>query len=292
MSVNRLGKGLGALIGPDSKKKLDTKSKIDRSSDIISKIRVNDIKANPNQPRRYFDSSKLSDLINSIKQKGVITPITVRKIRSGYELVAGERRWRASKKANLKLIPAYVIDVKNQSDIMELALTENIQREDLNPIEESEAYELLHQKYDMSHEMIGKSVGKSRVAISNSIRLLQLPPSIRKSIRLGEISSGHGRAILQAKTIKQMELIWSKIKKDKISVRDAELMVKNKKSSKNKQKKYNARNKEIVNLENRLIETFKTKVRIKSRKNGGCIEVFYFSNKELDRILNILNGED
>jgi ParB family chromosome partitioning protein len=231
-------------------------------------------------------------LINSIKQKGVITPITVRKIRSGYELVAGERRWRASKKANLKLIPAYVIDVKNQSDIMELALTENIQREDLNPIEESEAYELLHQKYDMSHEMIGKSVGKSRVAISNSIRLLQLPPSIRKSIRLGEISSGHGRAILQAKTIKQMELIWSKIKKDKISVRDAELMVKNKKSSKNKQKKYNARNKEIVNLENRLIETFKTKVRIKSRKNGGCIEVFYFSNKELDRILNILNGED
>ena len=292
MSVNRLGKGLGALIGPDSKKELDAKLKIDRSSDIISKIRVNDIKANPNQPRRYFDSSKLSDLINSIKQKGVITPITVRKIRSGYELVAGERRWRASRKANLKLIPAYVIDVKNQSDIMELALTENIQREDLNPIEESEAYELLHQKYDMSHEMIGKSVGKSRAAISNSIRLLQLPPNIRKSIRLGEISSGHGRAILQAKTIKQMEFIWSKIKKDKISVRDAELMVKNKKSSKNKQNKYNARDKEIVNLENRLIETFKTKVRIKSRKNGGCIEVFYFSNKELDRILSIFNGED
>ena len=152
MSVNRLGKGLGALIGPDSKKELDAKLKIDRSSDIISKIRVNDIKANPNQPRRYFDSSKLSDLINSIKQKGVITPITVRKIRSGYELVAGERRWRASRKANLKLIPAYVIDVKNQSDIMELALTENIQREDLNPIEESEAYEPVSYTHLRAHE--------------------------------------------------------------------------------------------------------------------------------------------
>ena len=212
MSTNRLGKGLGALIRSNEIKEKKTKNEdIKGERSAISNILLKHVKPNPNQPRRYFDNNALEELILSIQEKGVITPITVREIKEGYEIIAGERRWRASKKANKSHIPAYVIGVKNDSEIMEISLIENIQREDLNPIEEAEAYLVLSNKYGLSHKEIAQKVGKKRVTVSNSMRLLKLPPEIRKSLRDGHISQGHARAILQAKTNLKMHNLWKKI---------------------------------------------------------------------------------
>ena len=288
MSVKRLGKGLGALIRTDREIDLNKDSELNDNSSSVSKIKVSEIKANPNQPRRYFDEKKLLELVDSIKQKGLITPITVRKRISGYELVAGERRWRASQKAKKKVIPAYVIEVENESEILELALIENIQRENLNPIEESEAYAALNSKFKMSHGSIANSVGKSRASVSNSLRLLQLPSEIRKSIRVGDITPGHARAILQAKTTKKMYDFWNKIKSKQLNVREAEILVKEKKNLK-KPKVIKKENNQFQLIENQFIEILGTKVKIKPRKDGGFIEVSYFSNDDLDRILELMN---
>ena len=288
MSVKRLGKGLGALIRTDREIDLNKDSELNDNSSSVSKIKVSEIKANPNQPRRFFDEKKLLELVDSIKQKGLITPITVRKIISGYELVAGERRWRASQKAKKKVIPAYVIEVENESEILELALIENIQRENLNPIEESEAYAALNSKFKMSHGSIANSVGKSRASVSNSLRLLQLPSEIRRSIRVGDITPGHARAILQAKTTKKMYDFWNKIKSKQLNVREAEILVKEKKNLK-KPKVIKKENNQLQLIENQFIEILGTKVKIKPRKDGGFIEVSYFSNDDLDRILELMN---
>lgn len=288
MSVKRLGKGLGALIRTDREIDLNKDSELNDNSSSVSKIKVSEIKANPNQPRRFFDEKKLLELVDSIKQKGLITPITVRKRISGYELVAGERRWRASQKAKKKVIPAYVIEVENESEILELALIENIQRENLNPIEESEAYAALNSKFKMSHGSIANSVGKSRASVSNSLRLLQLPSEIRKSIRVGDITPGHARAILQAKTTKKMYDFWNKIKSKQLNVREAEILVKEKKNLK-KPKVIKKENNQLQLIENQFIEILGTKVKIKPRKDGGFIEVSYFSNDDLDRILELMN---
>ena len=288
MSVKRLGKGLGALIRSDRKIDVNKDLESDASYSGVSKINISEIKANPNQPRRFFDEKKLLELVDSIKQKGVITPITVRKNISGYELVAGERRWRASKKAKNKVIPAYIIDVKNESEIMELALIENIQRENLNPVEESEAYLVLSTKYKMSHENIAKSLGKSRASVSNSLRLLQLPAEIRKSLKIGEITPGHARAILQAKTTKKMHELWNKIKLKHLNVREAEEFVRKERKS-GKIKVINKTNNLFRLIENQFIEILGTKVKIKPGKEGGLIEVSYFSNDDLERILELMN---
>ena len=288
MSVKRLGKGLGALIRPDGEGDVKKTFESDIRYSGISKINISEIKANPNQPRRFFDEKKLLELVDSIKQKGVITPITVRKNISGYELVAGERRWRASQKAKKKVIPAYVIEVANESEIMELALIENIQRENLNPVEESEAYSVLNLKFKMSHEKIAKSVGKSRASISNSLRLLQLPSEIRKSLRIGEITSGHARAILQAKTTKKMYEFWNKIRSRHLNVRESEALVK-KRGISRKTKVIKKTNDRFQLIESQFIETLGTKVKIRPGKEGGHIEVSYFSNDDLERILELVN---
>ena len=288
MSVKRLGKGLGALIRTDREIDLNKDSELNDNSSSVSKIKISEIKANPNQPRRFFDEKKLLELVDSIKQKGLITRITVRKRISGYELVAGERRWRASQKAKKKVIPAYVIEVENESEILELALIENIQRENLNPIEESEAYAALNSKFKMSHGSIANSVGKSRASVSNSLRLLQLPSEIRKSIRVGDITPGQARAILQAKTTKKMYDFWNKIKSKQLNVREAEILVKEKKNLK-KPKVIKKENNQFQLIENQFIEILGTKVKIKPRKDGGFIEVSYFSNDDLERILELMN---
>ena len=285
MSVKRLGKGLGALIPSVEDQKKQPKS-LGIETESISKIKLKDVYPNPDQPRKHFDENALGELANSISEKGLITPITVRKVKNGYELIAGERRWRALKKTNKKTVPAYVLDTKSNSDIIEMALVENIQREDLNAIEESEAYAILNTKYGMPHESIAKAVGKKRVTISNSLRLLKLPLDIKKSLVDGKISAGHARAILQAKPPLSMNKVWTRIIKKNLTVRDAESMVKNRKL----RKKVILKNKshQIVSIENRLIEALGTKVKLKSSKAGGKIEISYFSNDDLDRIIDII----
>jgi ParB family chromosome partitioning protein len=168
VSVNRLGKGLEALIRPKKDQKKKPSKKPVAAKPGITEIPLKDIRPNPNQPRRYFDESALDELAASIKEKGVVTPVTVREVDSGYELVAGERRWRASKKSRKKTIPAYVIAVKDDAEMLEMALIENIQREDLNPLEESDAYAVLNSKFDMSHvKMCERGVRPGRLGVSS-----------------------------------------------------------------------------------------------------------------------------
>ena len=291
MSVKRLGKGLGALIRPEGEQREKSPAKTKEIKNKGIEILLKSIKPNPNQPRREFDDFALEELAASIKAKGVITPVTVREFEGGYELVAGERRWRASKKLRKKTIPAYVIEVKNDAEIMEMALIENIQREALNPLEESEAYAVLNSKFDMSHESIAQSVGKKRTTVSNALRLLKLPSDIRKSLRKGQISSGHARAILQAKTSLAMNKLWKAIIDKNLSVRAAEALVKVQKNGlKRKKVKINKKSLNLIAIENQLIEILGTKVKLKKGKKGGSLEISFFSDDDLERIFELLNS--
>ena len=284
MSSKRLGKGINAIINPDSKKNANSSN-----MSGVNKVKINNIKPNPDQPRRDFDKKSLEELSISIKNKGVITPITLRKSGKDYEIVAGERRWRAAKKANLKSIPAYIIDIKNNSEMMQVALIENIQREDLNAIEEAEGYAILNSKYGLSHDEIANTIGKKRTTISNALRLLKLPPEIRKSIRAGKISAGHGRAILQKKTISAMQIFWKKIINESLSVRAAEALVRPLGKVK-KIRKVGVKKGSTKGIEDKLIEIFGTKVKLKPSQVGGSIEIVYFSDDDLDRILDLLQS--
>ena len=284
MSSKRLGKGINAIINSDSKKNANSSN---RSG--VNKVKINNIKPNPDQPRRDFDKKSLEELSLSIKNKGIITPITLRKSGKDYEIVAGERRWRAAKKANLKSIPAYIIDIKNNSEMMQVALIENIQREDLNAIEEAEGYAILNSKYGLSHDEIANTIGKKRTTISNALRLLKLPPEIRKSIRAGKISAGHGRAILQKKTISAMQIFWKKIINESLSVRAAEALVRPLGKVK-KIRKVGVKKGSTKGIEDKLIEIFGTKVKLKPSQVGGSIEIVYFSDDDLDRILDLLQS--
>ncbi len=290
MSIKRLGKGLDALIRSNEVKNKDDSGIQKKGAGSISKIRLKLIHPNPNQPRKYFDEAALNELTASISEKGLISPLTVREVESGYELIAGERRWRVLKYLKKRTAPAYVLNTKDDSDVMEMALIENLQREDLNAVEEAEAYAVLNKKYNLSHEEIAKAVGKKRVTISNALRLLKLPFDIRKSLIDRKISAGHARAILQAKTTSTMIKVWEVIIKKNLSVRDAEILVKGKKINlpnnigilKNKDPR-------LIPLENKLIEILGTKVKLKSSKKGGKIEISYYSADDLDRILDIIS---
>jgi len=284
VSVNRLGKGLKALIRSDEDQNNDT----DPIKTAVTEIALNDIHPNPNQPRKHFDKNALNELVASIKEKGLITPITVRRLGLGYELIAGERRWKAVKKTNNKTIPAYIVSAKSDAEIMEMALIENIQREDLNALEESNAYAILNSTYGMSHESIAKAVGKKRATISNSLRLLKLPPEIQNSLINGQISAGHARAILQMKDLNKILNFWKKIIEKDLSVRQSEALVK--KSKIKKKVRPPSTNYQIKPIENKLIEILGTKVKIKPEKNGGVIEISYFSADELERIIDLIDS--
>ena len=284
MSSKNLGRGIEALISSNVKDK--SKKTIDSG---VSYVKVSEIKPNPNQPRRNFDSKALDELSNSINEKGVITPITIRQLDKGYEIIAGERRWRAAKKAKLKSIPAYVLHIDSEAEMLEVALIENIQRENLNAIEEAEGYAVLNSKYDLSHEDIAKTIGKKRTTISNALRLLKLPAEIRRSIRDGKISAGHGRAILQKKTINSMRRLWDKIIKESLSVRKAEELVRPKRKKK-KEKSLVVSEAPIREIENELVEIFGTKVKLKPAQIGGSIEIIYFSDDDLERIIDLLQS--
>ena len=284
MSSKSLGRGIEAIIGSKIEGQLKK-----RNDPGVSYVKVSEVKPNPNQPRRNFDSKALNELSNSINKKGVITPITIRQLDKGYEIIAGERRWRAAKKAKLKSIPAYVLHIDSEAEMMEVALIENIQRENLNAIEEAEGYAVLNSKYDLSHEYIAKTIGKNRTTISNALRLLKLPLEIRRSIRDGEISAGHGRAILQKKTITSMRRLWKKIIKESLSVRKAEALVRPKREKK-KEKKLLVPKAPIRAIENELVEIFGTKVKLKPSQIGGSIEITYFSDDDLERIIDLLQS--
>lgn len=286
MSDKRLGKGLGALIR-------STEIRTNSISQGATLIPLKKIKVNPHQPRKLFDNKKLQEMALSIKEKGILTPITVKAEGEFFILVAGERRLKSAKIAGLKMIPAYQVNVKDDLELLEMALIENIQRENLNSIEEAEAYAVLRSQFNLTQTEIAKSVGKKRVTISNSLRILALPKEIRESIRAHEISAGHGRAILMEKTEQSKLKLWKKIKAENLSVRAVEKLVKQKANGSVQKKEIIRKLSPVLQaLENEIIEILGTKVKLKHSKDGGTFTVHYFSNEDLERIMEILRSMD
>jgi ParB family chromosome partitioning protein len=281
MAVKRkaLGKGLSALI-PENLEKEDYER--------IQEIDIDLISPNPNQPRKVFEQDKLNELTESIKKYGVIQPIIVRKDGDFFTIIAGERRWRACKNANIKTMPCIVRDIENRN-ASEIALIENIQREDLNPIDEANAYEYIMERYGITQEQVSSIVGKSRVYVTNIMRLSNLDDYVKDKIVKNLISAGHGRAILSLEKEKQKS-ITDIITRDNLSVRDVEKLVRASKKPGRKTKP--EKDKYIVYLEEMLTDRFSSKVNIKKNKNKGKIEIEYTSSDDLNRILDLLKVED
>ena len=285
MADKRLGKGLEALITSYTTK--------DGDRYLDGAVPIEKIIANRNQPRQDFNPKEMQKLTDSIKANGILQPLTVRDLDDGkFELIAGERRLRSAREAGLETVPVYILSVEADVEMMEYALIENIQRVDLNPIEEAEGYAILCGKYNLAQEEIAKRVGKSRPAIANSLRLLKLPPEIKSALKSGDISAGHARAILGVRKSLQMMTLYQKVIRSGLNVRQTEELVKNiAESSKELQKiqKSAPRNSEIVQIENNLISKFGTKVVIQKKRGGkGKIKIEFYSDSDLQRILDIL----
>jgi len=276
-----LGKGLGALIPEE----LEIKQEQSNDKMIIS---INLIRSNENQPRKAFDDEKIAELAESIKHHGIVQPIILKKDKEDYIIVAGERRWRAAKLLGLKEVPAVVMDLTDKQ-VLEIALIENIQRENLNPIEEAIAYKQLLNEFNLTQEELSKRIGKSRVSITNTMRLMNLNINVQQYIIDGVISEGHGRVLLGVSDENLQYEIAQKVIDEKLSVRELESIVKSLNKEKNdivKQRELNPYYKDITN---RLQDYFGTKVNISSKNNKGKIQIEYYSEEDLQRILEIIN---
>jgi ParB family chromosome partitioning protein len=293
-----LGKGLSALI-PGAHLKSDGMLK---SSDNVSvnEISIQRIRPNPFQPRKEFDAQALDELKNSILQNGIIQPITVRKAGDVYELIAGERRFRAAKLANLESMPAYVREDVTDEEMLELAIIENVQREKLNPIELASGYQQLIDVCKLTQDEVAKRIGKDRTTITNIIRLLKLPPEIQDSLRREEITIGHGRALVSLPGVTSQIKVWHKVVDGDLSVRKTEQMVKSvsddavpgkKKSGKLEIEPVGESSSYITDIENRLRLKFGTKVKVRHREDGkGTMEIEYYSLDDLERLLEIIES--
>lgn len=280
--LSGLGKGLGALI-PDEE--IDEK-------DAVTKININQIKANDKQPRKSFDQEKIVQLSQSIQEHGIIQPIVLTKDGDNYTIVAGERRWRAAKTIGLKEVPAIIMELTNKQ-ILEISLIENLQREDLNPIEEALAFKRLIEEFELTQEELGVKVGKSRAAITNSMRLLQLDERVQQYLIEAVISEGHGRALLGVKDKEVQYLLSQKIIDEGLNVRQIENIIRTLSSSKENKKEEENENiltPYLNDIKYRLENHFGTKVKLLNNKsNKGKIEIEYYSQEDLNRILEILN---
>ena len=290
MAKKGLGKGLNSLFNEEDIEEVT--SEITKSSEgDIKKVRMSLIEPNKKQPRRHFDEEKITALADSIKEHGLIQPIIITPSDNNmYKIVAGERRWRAAKKANLKEIPA-VIRKYSEEQVAEIALIENLQRENLNPIEEAIGYNLLMDEFNLTQELISQRVGKSRSAIANSLRLLSLEDEIQKMLILGTLTSGHARAILSLDD-KELRIALSKrIIEDNLNVRQAEALAKQlqKKKPQKKKSEKTAYHIEIEKIQNTLSSAMGTKVRINHTAKKGKIEIEYYGNEDLERVLGFFN---
>ena len=274
-----LGKGLSALI--PEKKKVNTIE--------ILELEINSIVPNEYQPRKNFNDKALNELVASIKEKGIIQPVIVRKTAgSVYQLIAGERRWRSAKLAGLDRIPVIVKDVA-PVEALELALIENIQREDLNPLETAEAFHRLIKDFKLTHDDLSRKVGKDRATVTNYIRILKLPANIRKWIAEGSLSIGHAKALLQVDNQRIQIEIAIKIIRKGLSVREAEALCKKGSSGLKHSVTKTVKDPQIASLEEKMMHSLGTKVRLIHKSNKkGRIEIEYYSLDELDRLLEIL----
>lgn len=290
MVKKALGKGLSAIISDPSPSTVDDLEDVVISNkDRIVEVPVDKIKPNPDQPRNRFHEEEIKGLAESIRSVGIIQPIILRKNEDDYILVAGERRLRAAKVAGLQSIKSIIVEA-NEEENLTIALIENLQRSDLDPIEEARAYKALVNRFNLKQQDIAQRVGKERATVANMIRLLNLPDIIQEAISEGKISIGHSKALLSAPANKQIEL-YNQIIDKKLSVRELERIVENGKNSKDtSEKKFLLKDPHIKKMEEKLISIFGVKVEIKHSDNGGKIEINYYSLDDFDRIMEIIES--
>ncbi|MGI6727085.1 MAG: ParB/RepB/Spo0J family partition protein [Anaerovoracaceae bacterium] len=281
-----LGKGLEALFSDVEIDFREEEKEIKDNQDRVLFIDIHKIKPNANQPRRHFDIEKIEELAKSIESHGVIQPILVRESGIGFEIVAGERRWRAARKAGLKEIPCILRELTEEQNMF-IALIENMQREDLNDIEEARGIELMIRNYGLTQEEVSKSVGKSRPYISNALRLLKLPKNIQEMVVQGVLTGGHARAIAGIKDHNKQMIAAEKCVKLGWSVREIEAFAREKTETLTKSSENKVKSKEITTVEEDLKRIFGTKVAIRSGKRKGKIEISYYSRDELERLLEL-----
>lgn len=281
MEKKVLGRGIGALIPTESLEKHEG----------ITFLKAEQIRPNPYQPREDFDAQSLEELTQSIKEKGLIQPILVRRRGDVYELIAGERRFRAANLLHINEIPAIVKDV-NDEESLEFSLIENIQRQALNPIEEARAFQYLIDKFAVTQEKISEVIGKSRVSITNTLRLLKLPKEIQDEIKRGKISFSHGRALLEIEDVNQQRRLAQEIVSNDLSVRELENLIKSHRPKKIKHRVSQDKLKPdpyLVLREEALQQILGTRVKIKRNRKRGFIQIEFYSSEDLERILNILS---
>lgn len=280
MERKGLGRGLSALIPEREVNEGEPKEK-------IAYLSVEELRANPYQPRENFDSESLENLIASIKEKGIIQPVLVRQTSFGYELIAGERRLRAAKSLNLKEIPAIIKEVTNEGSL-ELALIENIQRQNLNPIEEAHAYRHLIEQFSISQEKIAQTIGKARVSITNTLRLLKLPQEIQEMLRKNVISFAHGKVLLEIHEAQRQEVLARKIVSDGLTVKQLEsLIAPEDKTRKSRLNKENI-SAPVKAIQEELQQALGSKVRIVPGRKCGTIQIEFYSHEDLERIYKVI----
>ncbi|MGQ9819631.1 MAG: ParB/RepB/Spo0J family partition protein [Candidatus Kapaibacteriales bacterium] len=288
-----LGRGLGSLIPTDfdisNENQISSGSSTTLTNFPFVEIEISKISFNPFQPRKEFDASQFEDLVNSIRENGVIQPITVREIDSGYQIISGERRTRAALKAGLTTIPAYIIKVEEDHRLLELALIENIQREDLNPIDLANAYKKLIEDFNYTQEELAKKVGKDRSTLSNILRLLKLPINIQDSIKKEQISLGHAKALLAIEDNDTLQKVWKKVVKENLSVRQTEHLVNLVKLRKSAiPNKITKKDENLLAIEKELIQILGTNVSIHHKNKKGKIIIEFYSNEDFLRIIDFI----
>lgn len=283
-----LGRGLSALIGDAPP---PTAAPIER------RVPIGEIRPNPRQPRRFFDEDRIAELADSIRHQGVLQPLVVRKTDDGYELIIGERRFRAAQRAGLDRVPVVVKDVSD-AESLEMALVENIQREELTPIEEALAYRQLMEEFHFTQEEMAQRVGKSRPVVTNLLRILQLPEEIKEEVDRGHLSVGHARALLALVTPEQQVELARKIMRQGLSVRETETLVSQTlpaqpgpAASQEAQLQRSEIHIHIAALQDDLMRSLGTKVRLHPKKKGGRLEIEYYSNEELEGLVRRLKGQ-
>lgn len=282
--TNRLGRGLNALIPETSNATPDEDAS-------LKEIEVYLIRPNPYQPRLEFNPIALQELKASIEEKGVIQPITVRRVDDHYELISGERRLRAVTEIGLDKVPCYIRQIETKEEMLELAIIENVQREHLNAIEQAQAYQRLIDECNLTQDDVAKKIGKDRSTITNIIRLLKLPKIIQDSVKVNEISMGHARSLLAVNNEKIQKSIWKKILNDSLSVRNVEKLIKEtQEKSKIKKKESPRRSVFVQKVEEKLREKLGTKVMIRPKREGGVIEVEFYSPEDLSRLAELFEN--
>jgi ParB family chromosome partitioning protein len=282
-----LGRGLGALI--PQRQEQPTAPAEAHATQGLAEIPISQIQPNPYQPRKTFNEASIEELARSVREHGIVQPLVVTRAGDKYKLIAGERRFRAAQKAGLTTVPALIKEMMQEGDALQIALIENIQREDLNPIEEALAYHQLHDEFQLTQEEISKRVGKERSTVANFLRLLKLPDSVKKLLAAGQLSMGHARALLAIESARKQEQLADRVVRKNLNVRQTEMLA-SESSPKAVEKKEKEKDVFTRDAEDKLQRTLRTKVEIDRRRRGGVIHIRYGSEDELIRVVDELMG--